>query len=318
MRTLWWCAPVAAAGFLVLTGCEDWGDWGPSDRYREDFHYSYDLKPGGTVSVDNFNGPVEITSWEQDTVEVNGTKYASQKAYLDDMKIDVSATPGAVRIRTVRPSISRGNCGARYSIRVPKRVVLDEIVSSNGALRIDHIEGTARLRTSNGSVRIEGLKGDLNARTSNGPIEVRDMDGNVRLHTSNGHIDAEATHGSFEAQTSNSRIEATLVDPAPNWPIRVDTSNGHIQLELKGARLPDVRADTSNSSVELKLPANVNARVRATTSHHSSVTSDFDELMRGAEDDRRGRHSEVEGTLGNGGPLMELSTSNGSIKIVKM
>jgi DUF4097 and DUF4098 domain-containing protein YvlB len=310
-------APLLAAGLLILTGCEDWGDWGPSNRYKEDFHHSYPLKSGGTVSVENFNGPVEIMSWEQDTVEVNGTKYASQRSYLDDMRIDISATSGAVRIRTLRPSMSHGNCGASYSIRVPKRVMLDEIVSSNGGIRIDRGEGTTRVRTSNGSVRIDGLKGDLNARTSNGSIELRDLDGNARVHTSNGHIDAETTHGSFEAETSNSRIEATVLDPAPDWPIRLHSSNGHIELTLRGGKLPDLRAETSNSSIILHLPSSVNARVRATTSRHSSITTDFDELFHGDEDDRRGRRSEVDGRIGSGGPLIDLSTSNGPIKILK-
>lgn len=317
MRTLL-IAPLLAAGVFVLTGCEDWGDWGPSDRYKEDFHQSYPLKPGGTVSVENFNGPVEIMSWEQDTVEVNGTKYAAQKSYLDDMKIDVSATPSAVHIHTIRPSMSRGNCGARYSIRVPKRVVLDEIASSNGHIRIERIDGTVRLRTSNGGVRVDYLKGDLNARTSNAAIELRDIDGNARVHTSNGHIDAESEHGSFEAETSNSKIEATLLDPAPDWPVKLQTSNGHIELTLKGSRLPDIRAGTSNSSIVLHLPESVNARVRAATSRHSSITTDFDELFRGNNEDRRGRHSDIDGRIGSGGPLFDLSTSNGPIKILKL
>ena len=313
-----WIALLFAGSLLLLFGCEDWGDWGPSDRYKEDFHHSYALKPGGTVSVENFNGPVEIIGWEQDSVEVDGTKYASQKTYLDEMKVDVSATPTAVRIRTTRPSYSHGGCGARYAIRVPRRVALDEIVSSNGGIRIEQIEGTVRLRTSNGSIRVDNLKGDLEGRTSNSSVELREVTGNSRVHTSNGHIDAETSHGSFEAETSNSKIEATLVDPMPNWPIRLSTSNGHIELRLQGRSFPDVRANTSNSSLVVHLPPDVNARVRASTSHHSSITSDFDELMRGGEDDHGRRRSEVDGRIGNGGPLFDLSTSNGPIKILKL
>jgi len=313
-----WIAPLLAGSLLILAGCEDWGDWGPSDRYKDDFHHSYPLKSGGTVSLENFNGPVEIMGWEQDTVEVDGTKYASQKMYLDEMKVDISATPTAVRIRTTRPSISHGNCGARYAIRVPRHVTLDQIVSSNGSLRIDQIEGAVRLRTSNGSIRVEDLKGDLDARTSNSSIELRDVDGNSRVHTSNGHIDAETTHGSFEAETSNSRIKATLVDLVPNWPVRLNTSNGHIELTLRGRALPDVRASTSNSSIEVHLPSSVNARVRASTSNHNSVTSDFDELIRGDDEDHHQRRSEVDGRIGSGGPLIDLSTSNGPIKILKL
>lgn len=315
-------APLLAAGLLITAACDaDFGDWGPSDRYKADFHESRPLNPGGTVSIDNFNGSIEIASWNENSVEINGTKYASQRDYLDQMKIDVSGGPGAVRIRTIRPSFSHCNCGARYTIRVPKRVTLDEIVSSNGPLRVESIEGAVRLRTSNGGIRIEGVKGDVRGRTSNGAIEIRDLEGNANVHTSNGPVDAEASRGSFEAETSNGKITAMLDDPTSNWPIRLNTSNGPIDLTLKGSTLPDVRADTSNSSIVLHLPPSASARVRANTSNHSSITSDFDSLMGGDEEDDRGkrhRRSSVDGKIGQGGPLLDLSTSNGPIKILKL
>ncbi len=311
------CAAALAAMMLATAGCEDW-NWGPSDRYKEDFHYTRELAPGGTVSLENFNGPVEITSWDQSTVEINGTKYARDQALLNDMKIDVSGGENSVRIRTVRPSMAQGNCGARYSIHVPRRVALDEITSSNGEIRVEGIDGPARLRTSNGAVRLDGVKGEVNARTSNGAIEARNIDGNARLTTSNGAISADSSHGSFEATTSNSKIEATLRDPVSTWPVRLDTSNGHIDLTLQGTKIPDVRAGTSNSSITLHLPATVNARVHATTSHHNAITSDFEELAGGRDEERRRRRSEVEGTLGGGGPLIDLSTSNGTIHIAKL
>jgi DUF4097 and DUF4098 domain-containing protein YvlB len=163
------------------------------------------------------------------------------------------------------------------------------------------------------------LGGDLNARTTNGGIYLRDVDGNVRLQTTNGGIEAEASHGSFEAETSNGKIEVTLNDPAANWPVKLHTHNGHIDLSIRGSKLPDVRAESSNSTIVVRLPSSASARVRASTSHHSSVTSDFDTLMHSGDDeDRRRRRSDVEGTIGGGGPLIELSTSNGAIKIVKL
>src|SRR5260370_17787266 len=165
MQSLW-CTPVLAAAVLALAGCDQCCDWGPSDRFKADFHYSYTLNPGGTLSVDNFNGAVEISGWDQNTVEVNGTKYASSKEYLNDVKIDVSDSPGVIRIRTIRPSMSSGNYGARYVVRVPKRVMLDEITSSNGGIQVDGIDGTPRLRTSNGTIRIQRLTGDLNPPTT--------------------------------------------------------------------------------------------------------------------------------------------------------
>src|SRR5258708_38045978 len=69
-------------------------------RHKEDFHYSYALKSGGRLELENFNGSVEITGWDKDTVEVNGTKYAPTEDLVRNLKIEVVATPDVVRIRT--------------------------------------------------------------------------------------------------------------------------------------------------------------------------------------------------------------------------
>jgi DUF4097 and DUF4098 domain-containing protein YvlB len=302
--------PLGAA--LLLGGCVNFGDFGPSDAYKEDFHFTHPLSPGGTVSVETFNGPIEVMGWEQDSVEVNGTKYASSQSVLDALKIDVSSSPGSVRIRVIRPLDTHWHMGVRLSIRVPHKAVLDRISTSNGQIRIEDVEGGMRVQTSNGAVRLSRLKGPIEARTSNGAIEAEDIEGNTKMHTSNGSIRAEVMHGSFEGYTSNGSINARLKDLGATWPVRAESSNGRIELSVDGRQLPEIRASSSNSSIVLRLPASANANVRAHTSH-SSVTSEFS----GLHDDGGRRHSEMNGTIGSGGPLIELSSSNGSIKIVK-
>jgi DUF4097 and DUF4098 domain-containing protein YvlB len=308
------CAFLVAlmAALFSLGGCFYVGDWESSDAFKEDFHSTHPLSAGGRVSVESFNGSIDLTGWEQNSVEVNGTKYASSRNALDDLKIDINSTADSIRIRAVRPSDLHFRMGVRFSIRVPHKALLEMISSSNGKIQIEDVEGKTRLHTSNGAVRVSRLKGDLEARTSNGSIEARDVEGNVDFHTSNGSIRAEGIRGSLEAVSSNGSIIARLTDPARNWPVRVESSNGHVELTLDGKQLPDVRASTSNSSILIRLPATANARVRAHTSH-SAINSEFDELH------SEGRHrSEMEGTIGSGGPLIELSTHNGGIKIQKL
>ena len=299
------------AALLLLPGCIYIGGWEDSDTYREDFHSTHPLSAGGSVSLETFNGSIDVAGWEQNSVEINGTKYASSKNALDLIKIDIDSTPGSIRIRAVRPSDLRRHMGVRMSIRVPHKALLDLISTSNGKIQVGDVDGRVRLHTSNGGVRISRVKGEVEARTSNGTIDAQDVDGNANLHTSNGSIRADATHGSFEAITSNGSITARLSDPETSWPVRAESSNGHIELTLDG-KLPELRASTSNSSILLRLPASPNARVRARTSH-ASVISDFDELV----SDGGRRHSEMHGTLGSGGPLLDLASSNGSIKILK-
>jgi hypothetical protein len=300
--------PAIAAGLVVLAGC-DIEDLGGFERYHEDFHYSYPLKAGGRLSVEGFNGSVEVSVWDQETVDISGTRYARSLEETRDLKIEVDHNADSVSIRAVRPSLRRGNYGARFAIKVPRGVVLERVTTSNGAIRASDGAGPARLKTSNGHVEVRRLKGSLNAETSNGPVELQDIDGAVDVRTSNGHIRAEGIRGALDATTSNSNIHATLekVDGA----VRVQSSNGGIDLSLPPNTQSAVRAHTSNSGITLHLPGEVNARLSAGTSN-ASISTDFEMRMRG----EISKHH-IEGAIGNGGPLIDLSTSNGQIRIMK-
>ncbi len=301
-----WKLALPAVAFL-LTGCDEI-NFGDSDRYKDDFHYSYPLSPGGRVSLEGFNGTVEIVGWDKDTIEINGTKYASTQERLAEMKVEIDAQPSSVRIHTSRPTM-RGNMGVRYSIRVPRKAVLDQIVTSNGAIKIEDIDGVARLKTSNGQLKVTRLNGSLEAETSNGGVDIMDTSGQVRVHTSNGGVKAEITKGSFEATTSNGSIRATLRDSDSSKPVVLHSSNGGIDVTLD--KMHEVRADSSNSSITVRLPANANARLRAHTSN-SSIATDFGVSAQGT----LSKHH-LEGNIGSGGPLLDLSTSNGGIRVLR-
>jgi DUF4097 and DUF4098 domain-containing protein YvlB len=298
------------AGLLLLAGC-DIGSFGDSNRFQEDFHSSYPLKPGGRVSVETFNGSVEVLGWEKDSVEISGTKHAATKILLDSMRIDVVASTDTVRIRVARGSERHGSAGARFVLRVPFKTELDRVESSNGSLRVESTQGAARLRTSNGSVRASRIEGGIDATTTNGSIELADSSGPAMLRTSNGSIGVSGVRGALEASTSNGRIRAQLADIPAGRPIKASTINGGIELTLDSIRDNDVRASTSNGAIALRVPASTSARVRAQTSN-SSVSTDFEIRMKGVLS-----KNHMEGTIGDGGSMFDLSTSNGAIKILK-
>ena len=118
---------------VVVTGCdlEDM-DFGNSSRFQEEFHESHALKPGGRLYLENFNGSVDIAGWDQETVDISGTKSASTEQLLHALTIDVVASGDSIRVRSVRPSSRWGNMGVRYTIRVPRRTSLERIETSNG------------------------------------------------------------------------------------------------------------------------------------------------------------------------------------------
>ena len=256
---------------------------------------------------------MEIAGWEKDSVDISGTKYGASEALRDSIKIDIVATADTIRIRTVRPYDRRGNLGARYVIRVPRKTELDPITSSNGSMKVEGVEGVARLRTSNGSVRTVKLRGNLEVSTSNASIDVVDLDGPANVKTSNGRVSAEGVRGAFEATTSNGGIRAHLAKSEARRPVRLETSNGGIELTMDSANENDVRASTSNGGITLRLPDTIGARVRAHTSN-ASISTEFDVRREGSTSSR----NHLEGTIGAGGPTLDLSTSNGSIRLLKL
>jgi hypothetical protein len=302
---------------LFLGGC-DFRDFESSDRYQADFHYSYRLNPGGRLEVDNFNGSVEITAWDQPQCDISGSKFASTENLRDRIKIEVSPTNNVIFVRSVRPSGDfHGNMGVRYVIRVPRKVELSRVISSNGGIHVEGTEGRADLKTTNGPVRVTALTGMLNARTSNGPMTIEDVAGPLSLHTSNGAIRADHVMDAIEAGTSNGSITVQFDEKAQatTAPLKFETNNGRIDITMPAAPKTELRARTSNSGITLRMPANASARVKMETSH-GQVRSDFQSTdTQGNEHNRR---QTLEETIGAGGPLIDLHTSNGSIRLLKI
>jgi hypothetical protein len=303
---------------LLLLVCLSAAALAADSRYREDFHYSYALPSGGHLSVENFNGSVDVTGWDQNTVDISGTKYADSEQNLKAIKIDVYSSGNTVRVRTIRPDGWQGwhwggNMGAKYVIKVPRRTELDPVKSSNGGLRIEDIEANARLETSNGSVRLARVRGNFDVRTSNGGIEARETDGELTCITSNGSVHGDEVRGAFSARTSNGGVNVHVRDAASGRPVKVSTSNGGIDVQMDTPRGNDLIASTSNGSITVRLPATATANVHAATSAHDTIRSDFDVSTHGVLSKSR-----MEGAINGGGPRLELTTSNGSIKLLKI
>lgn len=263
---------------FALAGC-DIEDFDPGDRAQADFHYNFPLKDGGTVNIDTFNGGIEIIGWDQNAVDISGTKYARTPELRDAIKIDTMHTDASVTVHATRPYDNHGNMGARFIVHVPKKVNLDRIVSSNGKIEVRSVTGTANLRTSNGHINAEQVDGPIDASTSNGHITVME-------------------------ELSNGRS-----------PIHVRTSNGAIDITAHGPILSDLHASTSNGSITVRLPGSTSARVRASTSN-SAITSDFEVTTQGRLD----KHH-LEGSISGSksdAPLIDLSTSNGHIRLAKL
>lgn len=299
------------AGLLALPGC-DWVDpseWGSSQRFKEPFSTTEKLSSGGRVTLETFNGTAEIRGWDREEASIQVVKYASRQEALSLMDVDIVADGSSLRVRVRRPE-GNCNCGASLSLRLPRKIILEDARTTNGAVTLESVEGSGRATTSNGAVKLWDVAGDWTLRTSNGAVELDKVSGSITARTSNGRIRLSGLRGRADLETSNGSIDADIPEPQQGAPLVFRSSNGSVAVKLTRWLNNPLRISTSNASITLALPDGVNADVRASTSN-GRVTSDFEVAAREFGKNR------LEGRLGAGGERIELTSSNGSIRLVR-
>jgi Putative adhesin len=292
---------------IMLAGCSPMAGL---DNATEDFHFSYELQPGGQLDLTNTNGSVEITGWDRNALDVSGTKYGPDPDRLKDVKVNVSASGKNATIATYIPKGDwHGSYGVRYRIRVPRNIALRDITTTNGSVTAEDLSGGGHIKSTNGKLSLTYLVGDYRAETTNGAIEIENCSGVQRADTTNGSVRGRLKEGAIEATSTNGPLDVTVEKPRENTPMRMKTTNGSLALALAEFHSNAIRATTTHGSVTLRLPDNTNARLRAETSmasiHNDLPLSSTEEISK----------HELRGQLGSGGPEIEASTSMGGIRI---
>ena len=184
------------------------------------------------------------------------------------------------------PSKWGPRCTANLCLQLPQHLHV-AASSVNGRVEIEGIRGSVKARSSNGSVRISDVCGDVHVSTSNAKVFCSCIEGRLVARSSNGKIEIDQHRGSVDASTSNGLITADL-DGVDEGGVQLATSNGRIVLDL-----PD------------EVDADVDIRV------DNGVIRNDRKLCRAS----RETNGRVVGTLGAGGALIKLRTSNASISL---
>ncbi len=213
---------------------------------REEFHKSYTLSPDGRVSVSNLNGPVTISAWDKNEVQLDAIKTGESKERLDEAKIEVTAGSSAIDIRTHYPTDSHNNYHAAtvgYTLHVPRRARLYKIELVNGQIAIDGVQGGIHASSVNGSVEAKNSMGEMNLHSVNGRVvaELQSPGRLVDLGTVNGQvalrlpsnasaeIDASTVHGNISNEFN---IPVNRGRFAPGSEMKARLGNGEAQMKL--------------------------------------------------------------------------------------
>ena len=258
-----------------LPGC-DFEDLGGFWTVSRGFPLQLPAEIRRPLSVEAFNGSVEISTWEQETVDISGTKYARSQDETADLKIEIDHSADSVSIRAIRPTCGNGNYGAKFVIKVPRGVVLDHLTTSNGAIRASDGVGPARLKTSNGGIQVRHPR-RAECRDQQRPGGVEQFDGAVRAIPRTAHIRGE---GSAERWRRPRRTAAFT----PCWKSGWRRAPGELQRRNRSdAAVQRSRACAPTPAITGSLctcRAKSTRRLSAATSN-GSISSDFEMRMRG-------------------------------------
>jgi DUF4097 and DUF4098 domain-containing protein YvlB len=250
--------------------------------YTEEFHQTYALNPDGRVELENINGSVHVSTWEQNQVKVDAVKYADTKEGLEEAHIEIDSDKGSISIRTKYPDHDQrfnwgshnNSAGVEYTLTVPRGARLDEI------------------KLINGSLDVNGVKGEVSASCINGKLEARNLGGRADLSTINGHLDArfdELPGSMVELKSVNGSLELTIPSDS-KAEVEATTVSGGIEndfgLHVNHHRFVghDLRGELGNGGTQIRLE-NVNGRIRIRHASDGRAMSPVKDLSHRDRDD---------------------------------
>jgi hypothetical protein len=260
------------------------------------------IPSGGQFTVRNFNGPIDVRPATGNTVELRAEKRPRGGANASDVAFEVrTSSNGDVSICSTQNEDScegdhRDDDGWRHrqvtvamTVLLPRGVRL-KLATGNGAVSVERAGSDVQAATGNGRVRIAETEGAVSVSTGNGDVEVRNAKARVHVSTGNGNVDVVTVEG----------------------PVEVSSGNGDIDVRMSALRAKeDMAFHTGSGDVHLTLPANYNGELDASTGN-GSIRSDFDLKIKGQLSPRH-----IRATIGDGGPMLRMSTGNGEFEIRK-
>lgn len=300
---------------------------------------SFQVAPGGRLTVDTDRGTIEVRTVNRDFVDIEIERKVkrsgkwSVEEVLEDFVITFDHSDNEVAIKAKydqmnhwRQNRERNRLQIKFLITVPQQYNVDLKTSgggisvedlegevrgqtSGGGLRFGRIKGPVWGRTSGGDIKLEGTQGDVDVKTSGGGITIGSVEGAVEAKTSGGSIRIDRATGSVNAKTSGGGItvEEVMGD------ITAKTSGGSIKAYISRQPEGDFSLETSGGSVTAYLVEDIAVDVDARTSG-GHVSTDVPVTV-----DVQGKinKSRLQGTINGGGPLLKLHTSGGSVHLQK-
>jgi len=174
---------------------------------------------------------------------------------------------------------------------VKTRYLEDNVdVSVDIALKVpDNIMEVA-IENVNGTIDIEGITAEINIDNANGDITVTEVNGTVEVDLANGDVRIEG--------------DAIIED--------VELANGSISAEVRALAEDGAQFELANGTIRIYILESLNADIEARIVMGNLKVHDL------SIDYTKQKSNSIEGTLNDGGPLIEIGAATGNISIYRL
>jgi len=168
---LWILALVVLLGlegacYFQIPGYPSYSVYNPDPGFRR----AVDFPSGGTLSLRNFDGNIEISGWQAERLEL----FAAKKN--PELMIDFDKSADMVTINARCPNEEGKGCATEFYIDVPQDINLKEIIGRDGDVLIRDLYGEVAVKIRKGFIEVENFSGSLMAAVTEGSIRARILD----------------------------------------------------------------------------------------------------------------------------------------------
>ncbi len=205
-----------------------------------------------------------------------------------------------VRIGYISDPDLQQNVSISYEIKVPKNAKLKVRIGS-GSADIHQIDNEVDASTSSGHVTVTDIQGTVRASAKSGAVDVRSITDTATVSVGSGPINGEDLAApKVKASTGN------VVFHDVHGSCDVAVNNGDIKIDGDPSAPWKIHSGSGAVSINVTQPANFELNAQATGDIHNSL-----ELTKPGDTSA----GQVSGSVGDGGPEVDLSTGAGDISI---
>jgi hypothetical protein len=239
-------------------------------------------------------------------LQISDTGFSARSAARSSAKVNVRVH--AAFRRTVHWSWEKWPpLGLSFEIQIPARCDL-RLVSHEGAITIPAVRGDVEVRAQNGDVFLGAVSGSVTVKSGLGNVSVASCAGPLTIDARAGNVLVGRLGGSARIDEVGGTIEVQ----ASHGPliVRGDGSDVHVGFvyPIRG----DADVGASGGDVEATFETTVRANVDVHASTFGQVR--FHDLALATTSGKLG-DSHIIGTLGGGGPLLQIRASGGNVRL---